>query len=78
MKTETGHIALFSLWRRNPPGREVVKIERCWFYDPHGDATERSVRAHPTHGGRPVVMPVSYLREHYTEVSSSTASERGA
>lgn len=65
---EFDHVEVFSKWRRNPPGREVVKIERCWLYDPHGDATELSVRAHPATGGKPIVMPVSHLREHYTEV----------
>lgn len=54
-----------ALWKRNE-GREVVRVERAWLYgnpDP-----EPTVRAHPTHGGRPLVAPTSYLREHYTEV----------
>lgn len=58
-----------SLWRRNPPGKEVVEVQRVWEY-----FDEMSVRAHPTTGGRPLVAPIPYLLEHYTRV---TPSERG-
>lgn len=49
-----------STWRRNPPGREVVRVERVWVYD-----GETLVRAHPTRGGKPLVASVEYLCEHY-------------
>jgi hypothetical protein len=64
---ENAAIEVGSLWRRNPPGREVVRVERCWRYDAEG----LTVRAHPTTGGRPLVAPVTYLREHYTEVPNA-------
>ena len=64
-KAEIDGVRVGSLWKRND-GREVVRIERAWLYG-HPDP-EPTVRAHPTHGGRPLVAPTSYLREHYTEV----------
>lgn len=52
-----------STWQRNPPMREVVRIERIWVY--YGVPT---VRAHPIHGGRPLVAPIEWLYENFTEV----------
>lgn len=52
-----------SLWRRNPPGREEVLVQRVWEAD-----GEVLVRAHPLHGGKPLVASVEVLVEHYTEV----------
>ena len=63
--TEMDGVRVGSVWRRNPPGREVVRVERVWTY--FGDP---SVRAHPTTGGRPLVAPITYLRENYTEEQS--------
>lgn len=55
-----------SLWRRKPPGREVVRVERVWMYAGASlEPAELSVRAHPVTGGRPLVAPVTWLREHY-------------
>jgi hypothetical protein len=62
---ECDAVKVGSIWRRNPPGREVVRVERVWHY-----FDELSVRAHPTTGGKPLVAPVSYLREHYAEEAS--------
>jgi len=63
-----------STWRRNPPGREVVRVERVWMYSALGDPAEPTVRAHPVTGGRPLVAPVAYLTEHYTRVIPPEAS----
>lgn len=52
-----------STWQRNPPGREVVRIDRIWVYD-----GVPSVRAHPIHGGRVLVAPIEWLYEHFTEM----------
>lgn len=60
-----------SLWRRNPPGREVVEVCRVWDYLDEG----LTVRAHPTTGGRPLVAPVAYLTEHYTRVIAPAKGE---
>ena len=54
-----------STWKRNAPGSEVVRIERVWLYG--HPVAEPTVRAHPTTGGRPIVAPIAWLREHYTE-----------
>ena len=56
-----------TLWKRNA-GREVVRVERAWLYG--HPVAEPTVRAHPTHGGRPLVAPTAWLREHYTEVTT--------
>lgn len=53
-----------SLWRRNPPGREEVLVQRVWV----ADDDETLVRAHPILGGKPLVASAAYLAEHYTEV----------
>jgi len=53
-----------SLWRRKPPGRETVRVERVWLYGEEDPAL--TVRAHPINGGRPLVAPVTYLLAHYT------------
>jgi len=66
-KTESDEIdgvRIGSLWKRNK-GREVVRVRRAWMYG-YPDA-EPTVRAHPTTGGRPLVAPTAWLREHYTE-----------
>jgi hypothetical protein len=64
---DDGQVEVGSLWRRNPPGREVVRVERVWMYSALGDPAELTVRAHPVGGGRYLVAPVAWLREHYTE-----------
>ena len=51
-----------SLWKRNPPGREVVRVERVWTM-----GGEDLLRAHPVRGGRPLVTDADTLREGYTE-----------
>lgn len=66
---QTGAVEVGSLWRRNPPGREVVRVERVWMYSALGDPAVLSVRAHPITGGRPLVAPVDWLREHYAATS---------
>ncbi|GAB3776702.1 hypothetical protein GCM10027600_42890 [Nocardioides ginsengisegetis] len=66
-------VLIGSTWRRNPPGREVVRIERVWMYSALGDSAELTVRAHPVTGGRPLVAPVEWLRKHYTERRISPA-----
>ena len=70
---DADEIAVSSLWRRNPPGREVVRVEHVWLYAGCAPPEEAvlSVRAHPTTGGRPLVAPVTWLREHYTEEPSA-------
>jgi hypothetical protein len=52
-----------SLWRRNPPYREEVLVQRVWEAD-----GETLVRAHPIQGGRPLVASAEDLAERYTEV----------
>lgn len=78
-KAETGYIGgvhVGSLWKRNEPGREVVRVERAWMYG--HPVPEPTVRAHPTTGGRPLVAPTAWLREHYTEVNpAAAANQRG-
>lgn len=49
-----------SLWKSRA-GREVLNIHRVWLSDVW------LVRGHPVRGGRPLVCPVTYLREHYNE-----------
>lgn len=58
------HVCIGSLWRRNPPGREVVEVRRMWWY-----YDGPTVRAHPRTGGKPLITSVDYLRENYTEVT---------
>ena len=60
-----------STWRRNPPKREVVRIERIWVYD--GVPT---VRAQPVRGGRPLVAPIEWLYENFTETSTAAPTSR--
>lgn len=57
-----------STWRRNPPGREVVEVRRVWDYSALGDPAVPTVRAHPNHGGRPLVAPVEWFTQRYTRV----------
>lgn len=71
---ELASIAVGSTWRHNPPGREVVRIERVWLRG--HPVAEPTVRAHPTTGGRPLIAPIEYLREHYTELTEGGA-DRG-
>lgn len=51
-----------TLWKRDA-GREVVRVERAWLYG--HPVAEPTVRAHPTRGGKPLIAPTSWLREHY-------------
>lgn len=63
-----------TLWKRKPPGREVVRIGRVWTMDrqqvaeyhpvgcPCGGLT---VRAHPVHGGRYLVADAAWFLERY-------------
>lgn len=48
---------------RSKLGREVLIVKREWDY-----FAEPTVRGHPEHGGRPLICPITYLREHYEEV----------
>jgi hypothetical protein len=71
-------IEVGSRWRRNPPGCEVVEVQRVWDYW-YGEGDERpTVRAHPITGGRPLVAPIDYLLAHYTLVPHPTPTERPA
>ena len=58
-----------SRWQRNPPGREVVEVQRVWDYSALGDPAVLTVRAHPISGGRPLVAPVDWFIERYTRVT---------
>lgn len=74
--TELDGVAVGSLWKRNAPGREVVRIERVWIYGVDPSEEGPTVRAHPTHGGRPIVAPTDWLRENYTCVTAPAERDR--
>lgn len=66
--SEIDGVHVGSLWKRNA-GREVVRVERAWLYG--HPVAEPTVRAHPTRGGRPLVAPTAWLREHYTPTTTT-------
>lgn len=60
-----GH-ALGGRWKRRPPGKEIVSLERVWLH-PQG----WTVRVHPVRGGKPLVCSVGYLLENYDPLGAS-------
>ena len=48
-------------WKRKPPGREVVQVQRVWYWPGQG----WTIRAHPTKGGRILVADQDWFLEHY-------------
>ena len=57
-----GPLVVGTDWQRKPPGRERVTIRRLWSYRSEGPA----VRAHPCHGGRPLIADADWFIENYT------------
>ena len=53
-----------SLWQANPPKSEIVKIHRIWTWPGEG----MTVRAHPIHGGRPLVADQQWFIENFTQL----------
>lgn len=69
-----GRPAVGSLWRRKPPGKETLRVERVWLYSsPAPDVDPRDdgwcVRAQPIKGGKPLICPVFYLTDNYEATS---------
>jgi hypothetical protein len=66
-------VATGQIWRRMPPGRERLRIERVWqgYLDDHPDIW--TVRAQPIHGGRVVVTSPHWITEHYCLEANSDA-----
>jgi len=52
-----------SIWRRNPPGREVVQVRRVWDWPGEG----LTVRVHPVRGGKPLVAAAEWFVGNYSE-----------
>jgi hypothetical protein len=78
-------IALGSLWKRKPPGREVVRIGRVWtmdesvvapYHDPGCRCGGLTVRAHPVNGGKYLVADAEWFRENYTQLEAIPAPAR--
>jgi Zn ribbon nucleic-acid-binding protein len=65
---ECSAVEVGSVWKRNPPGREIVRVERVWNF-----GAETLVRAHPVRGGKPLVASIPVFLEGY-----STAALDGA
>lgn len=57
MRTRVGQV-----WRRNTPGREVVRVERIWYWPGEG----MTIRAHPVRGGRVLIADLGWFQENYT------------
>lgn len=68
MSTE---VVVGSTWQHNPPGREVVRVKRIWTV---GDET--LVRAHPIHGGKPLVASVPVFLDLYTAADAAGEGDR--
>jgi len=54
-----------SIWRRRPPGREVVEVGRVWFYTGGWDNRDHgwAIRTHPRRGGNVTIWwPEDFAR----------------
>lgn len=80
VKVEVGQF-----WKRNPPKRQAVRVERVWEARRNlmdevlglgrdGEAV-LCARCHPLNGGKPQVMPVSFLEAEFTLQAAQPQSE---
>jgi hypothetical protein len=62
-------VPLDSTWKRNPPKKEVVRVERVWFF-PSTELKDGgwTVRAHPVRGGE-LVADLDWFLENFTRES---------
>lgn len=72
------------VWKRKPPLKERVRVERVWEctrnlmdevlgLGKHGEKV-LTVRCHPLHGGKPIVMPAAFLEDRYEPLEKHHAS----
>jgi hypothetical protein len=60
------------LWRRLPPGCEVVRIGRVWFWPARG----WTVRAHPVRGGTALVADATWFTSNYAAILPGSPAGR--
>jgi hypothetical protein len=63
----TSHrVAVGQVWRRKPPGKERIRIDRVWeMKHPDIPPGELTVRAQPLHGGVYIVASPAIIAERY-------------
>jgi hypothetical protein len=71
-------IRVDSIWKRNPPKKEVVRVGRVWWVPvskipPSSGARQVdggwTVRAHPVRGGKVLVADAQWFLDNFTEQS---------
>lgn len=67
-------VTVNSLWKRNPPGKQVVRVGRVWakqvnILSTTGVQVEWLVRAAPVRGGKVLVADIKWFVENYTKQS---------
>jgi hypothetical protein len=59
-------IAVGQIWKRKAPFKERLEVRRVWGGKEGDFAPETFIRAHPVHGGRPIVCSPEWLEEECT------------
>jgi hypothetical protein len=70
--SDSPSVAIGELWKRRPPGREVVRVERVWQGFDYRDRDAWAIRAHPLKGGRFLVCSPEHLFANYDRLDDPT------